>query len=93
MKQSRGMSVQSLEMKESPEAGGTASSQSVSESGLHPLAAQLAPELMYWSTDGGGVGGTEGGGFAGGDGGAHAQSRCQSGELPAQLKLSAAEEL
>ena len=80
-------------MKESPEAGGTASSQSVSESGLHPLAAQLAPELMYWSTDGGGVGGTEGGGFAGGDGGAHAQSRCQSGELPAQLKLSAAEEL
>ena len=77
-------------MKESPEAGGTASSQSVSESGLHPLAAQFAPEEMYWSTDGGG---TEGGGFAGGDGGAQAQSRCQSGELPAQLKLSAAAEL
>ena len=80
-------------MKESPDEGGTASSQSVSESGLHPLAAQFAPEEMYWSTDGGGVGGTEGGGFAGGDGGAQAQSRCQSGELPAQAKLSAAAEL
>ena len=43
--------------------------------------------------DGGGAGGADGGGFTGGDGGAHAQSRCQSGELPAQVKLSAAEEL
>ena len=80
-------------MKESPEADGIASSQSVSESGLHPLAAQFAPEEMYWSTDGGGVGGADGGGFDGGDGGAHGQSRCQSGELPAQVKLSAAAEL
>ena len=58
------MSGQSLAMKESPEAGGTASSQSVSESGLHPLSAQLAPEMMYWSTpsgDGDGEGGGSGG--------------------------------
>ena len=51
-------------MKESPEAGGTASSQSASESGLHPLAAQSAPEMMYWSTpsgDGDGEGGGSGG--------------------------------
>ena len=64
MKQSRGMSGQSLDVNESPEAGGTASSQSVSESGLHPLAAQLAPEMMYWSTpsgDGDGEGGGSGG--------------------------------